>query len=182
MPGQNGDHPVQLEFFRPQFAERVRTFILGIQVGEFKVPITAEDQPDLFDIPGVYQRGAGQFWLARQGDQVVGTLALHDLGEGRCALRKMFVAQNFRGPHHNIAQQLLGLLLKHAHQRGVADISLGTTEVMPAAHRFYEKNGFVRIEREALPSQWPHNRVDVRFYRRVLTPRATSSHPTPAQR
>lgn len=42
---------------------------------------------------------------------------------------------------------------------------LGTTERFLAAHRFYEKNGFVLVDRSALPASFPLMAVDSRFYR-----------------
>ena len=43
-------------------------------------------------------------------------------------------------------------------------IYLGTTEAFTAAHRFYEKNGFHRVERAALPQSFPVMAVDTRYY------------------
>jgi hypothetical protein len=37
---------------------------------------------------------------------------------------------------------------------------------MKAAHRFYEKNGFVEIAKEQLPESFPLMRVDNRFFKR----------------
>ena len=48
--------------------------------------------------PGFYRRGNGNFWVALADGEVVGTLALLDLGEGQGALRKMFVQAPHRGP------------------------------------------------------------------------------------
>jgi arginase len=160
-----GEARVQLEPFHPRWGAQVRRLILSIQRDEFGLPISAEQQPDLFDIPQVYQQSAGEFWIARCEAHVVGTLALHDLGGGFCALRKMFVAPDFRGPPHRVAQRLLDQLLVHARASGLKEVALGTTARFLAAHRFYEKNGFEEIPREALPPGWPHNQVDVKFYR-----------------
>jgi N-acetylglutamate synthase-like GNAT family acetyltransferase len=147
--------------------------ILPIQQIEFKVPITLADQPDLLDIPGFYQAGQGNFWVAVSDKtcstgQVIGTIALRDFGEGRGALRKMFVQGPWRGPQHGIAALLLDALLRHARERGMREIYLGTTSVMPAAHRFYEKNGFAPVEAGALPPDFPRMTVDTRFYRIAL--------------
>jgi hypothetical protein len=65
--------------------------ILPIQQSEFGISITLKDQPDLQDIPGFYQRGSGNFWVALSGARVVGTISLLDIGGAQGALRKMFV-------------------------------------------------------------------------------------------
>lgn len=142
--------------------------IVPIQAEEFGVPITAADQPDLYDIPGFYLPGAGGFWVARDGDAVVGTIALKQFGGDQGALRKMFVAPDYRGAPHRLGQVLLDTLIDHARARGLRRILLGTTEAFLAAHRFYERNGFVRITKDALPPDFPLAPVDTRFYALAL--------------
>jgi hypothetical protein len=41
-------------------------------------------------------------------------------------------------------------------------------EVLKAAHRFYEKNDFVRIEKQQLPPAFPVMGVDTIFYHRSI--------------
>ena len=147
----------------------VIALILPIQRTEFEIAITAGDQPDLAAIPSFYQVGAGGFWVAERSGAIIGTIGLKDLGDGRAALRKMFVASSARGREHGVAAGLLATLLLHARARGVADIYLGTTEAFVAAHRFYEKNGFTEIPPSALPKDFPIMAVDRRFYRLSLS-------------
>src|SRR4051794_40811661 len=101
-------------------------FILDVQRDELGSPISAEDQPELQDIKRSYQRGAGDFWVAVEGTKLVGTVALFDLGGGQAALRKMFVARDFRGAPHRVGQRLLDALLEHAQSHRVKEIYLGT--------------------------------------------------------
>jgi GNAT superfamily N-acetyltransferase len=117
-------------------------------------------------VPAFFGRGASGFWVAAApGDRIVGSIGLLDLGRGRGALRKMFVAKAWRGPAHGAAQRLLERLLGHARAHGLGTILLGTTEEFLAAHRFYERNGFVRAAAEDLPAEFPRMRLDTRFYR-----------------
>ena len=139
--------------------------IVPIQAEEFGVAITAADQPDLRDIPGFYLPGAGGFWVARDGDRVVGTISIKDIGGGLAALRKMFVAPQYRGAPYRAGQILLDALLAHARATGLRRILLGTTEAFRAAHRFYERNGFVPITKDDLPAAFPLMPLDTRFYR-----------------
>ena len=161
--------------YDPLHQQGVIDTILPIQQIEFKVPVTLADQPDLLDIPGFYQAGHGNFWVALADGcgtgEVVGTIALRDFGNGRAALRKMFVKGFYRGPQHGVAARLLDELLRWARDRGLHEIYLGTTAVMPAAHRFYEKNGFALIEAADLPPAFPRMAVDTRFYRKTLQAR-----------
>src|SRR3954469_5197389 len=102
--------------------------ILSIQRDEFGVPITVEEQPDLLDIPGFYQQGKGNFWVAIAEGQVVGTIALHDIGSQQGALRKMFVKPGYRGKEHGVAQRLLEELILSATAAGIRDLFLGTID------------------------------------------------------
>jgi GNAT superfamily N-acetyltransferase len=150
--------------FSPEHADGVVSVILPIQQTEFEIPITLEAQPDLQDIRGFYQRGEGNFWVAVDGDTVVGTVALLDIGNKQAALRKMFVASSHRGAQHGVAAALLDVLLTWCRARGIRTVFLGTTATFRAAHRFYEKNGFREIPRKALPSSFPVMVVDSKFY------------------
>ena len=156
---------VRIESFQPGMEDQVVGLILPIQQQEFLVPITAADQPDLATIPEVYQRGRGGFWVGLSGEEVVGTLGLIDFGSGG-ALRKMFLRKDQRGS--GLAQALLDTLLAHAEAEGLPCICLGTLPHMHAAHRFYERNGFIRLEPSQLPSDFPRMPVDTVFYRRDL--------------
>jgi N-acetylglutamate synthase-like GNAT family acetyltransferase len=160
--------PVTVQPFDTRHARSVVDLIVSIQQDEFGIPITYADQPDLGDIPGFYQRGSGNFWIALDGDRVVGSVALLDIGGGETALRKMFVAAPYRGAAHGVAGDLLATLCDHARARDVNTIYLGTTAGFLAAHRFYEKNGFDLVEPECLPPSFPRMAVDTRFYRKDL--------------
>lgn len=146
----------------------VRDLIVPIQREEFGIDITYDDQPDLQDIEGFYKKGKGGFWVAVDSDQVVGSIALIDIGNDQVALRKMFVAEAYRGRQHGVAQKLLDYVFDTARASGAADIYLGTTAAFLAAHRFYEKNGFDLVDVQALPESFPRMAVDTRFYRLSL--------------
>ena len=154
--------------FASQHQQGVLEVILPIQQLEFRIPITVEGQPDLLDIPGFYRRGDGNFWVALASSEVVGTIALIDIGGGQGALRKMFVKKSHRGPEAGVAAKLLDTLLGWARSRQMREIYLGTTAKFLAAHRFYEKNGFAELAPAELPAAFPRMAVDTKFYRLPL--------------
>jgi len=154
--------------FRPELANEVVALIVAIQRDEFAIEITAEQQPDLRDIPAFYQVRSGNFWVALAGGRVVGTISLLDIGNRQGALRKLFVQRDFRGREAGTAQRLLEVLLTWAREREIREIFLGTTAKFLAAHRFYEKNGFIEIATSALPPAFPIMPVDVKFYQRRI--------------
>jgi N-acetylglutamate synthase-like GNAT family acetyltransferase len=151
--------------FNGQDTDAIVELITHIQITEFGVATSAEKQPDLRDIPGFYQRGAGNFWLAFEGDELIGTIALKDVGDGGCALRKMFVKKAYRGRERGVGAMLMRTLLDWARTHGVRDIYLGTVDVYHAAHRFYEKSGFAEVARDEVPDTVPLMDVDVKYYR-----------------
>lgn len=155
---------IEIRTFGTHDAAGVVGVILPIQQAEFSVPITLDAQPDLQDIRNFYQHGNGNFWVALDGDRVIGTIALLDIGEHRVALRKMFVHADYRGGTFGVARDLLAVALSWCREKAVRRIYLGTTEKFLAAHRFYEKNGFSDVPREDLPREFPVMAVDTKFY------------------
>src|SRR5262245_29040638 len=99
--------PVSITPYTAADRDGVGALIVGIQRGEFGIQITYDQQPDLKDIPGFYQQGTGNFWVARSGSTVVGTISLKDIGNAQVALRKMFVDAAHRGREAGVAQTLL---------------------------------------------------------------------------
>lgn len=142
--------------------------IINIQQNEFQVPITTKEQPDLFIIKEFYQKGGGEFWIAKYQDQVVGTIALINCGGGVGTIRKMFVKKEFRGKEHRIAQRLFDALQEFAQQNHINHLYLGTIERLQAAIKFYEKNGFTLIAKENLPNSFPIMQVDTHFFEKSI--------------
>src|SRR5687768_3528008 len=102
---------VEIEIYTERYKEDVTGLILGIQNNEFNIPITLAQQPDLEEIPAFYQVGNGNFWIAKLGEKLVGTIALKDIGNNQGALRKMFVDRAHRGKEWSTAEKLLDTLL-----------------------------------------------------------------------
>lgn len=146
------------------YCQQIIDLILPIQQIEFNVPITLEGQRDLLDIETNYIRPGGGFWGAIQEGELIGTIALLDTGHAAGAIRKMFVKKEFRGKELAIAQQLLAILIEYSNRQGIKDLYLGTVDMLKAAHRFYERNGFQRIKVEDLPSYFPRMMADNVFY------------------
>jgi N-acetylglutamate synthase-like GNAT family acetyltransferase len=151
--------------YEDKYSQGIVDLILPIQQQEFGVPITINDQPDLQNIRSFYQKENGNFWVAVEDEKVVGTIAMIDIGNSQAALRKMFVHKDYRGKEKGTAQALINTLLQWANQKQLQAIFLGTIDKMHAAHRFYQKNGFVEIDKHQLPSAFPLMAVDNRFFK-----------------
>lgn len=156
---------IKVMTYSPVYREQIIALILQIQQEEFGIAITRKDQPDLEAIDHFYQQGGGNFWLAVNADnQVVGSIALKAIANQNLVLRKMFVRQDSRGKEKNVAATLLRQAIDYAQAVGANEIYLGTTDKYLAAHRFYEKNNFRKIDKESLPDDFPLMAVDSVFY------------------
>ncbi|MCZ4501174.1 MAG: family N-acetyltransferase [Marmoricola sp.] len=147
--------PITITPIFNDYCSQVLDLILPIQQIEFNVPVTLEGQPDLLDIETHYHKNGGGFWGAKYEDELVGSIALIATGHHAGAIRKMFVKKEFRGKEVGTAQQLLETLIEYCKKQEITDLYLGTVDMLKAAHRFYERNGFVEIKSEQMPVYFP---------------------------
>jgi GNAT superfamily N-acetyltransferase len=129
--------------------------VLTIQQQEFGLPVSADSQPDLADIPGHYQRARGNFWVALATGQVIGSVGLLDIGEGRAALRKMFVAAPWRGGRFGVAQRLLDTLLQWCGGQGISEVLKSVDEAYAAAMTKLPTPRLTRVLLDAVAQHTP---------------------------
>jgi GNAT superfamily N-acetyltransferase len=144
-----------VEVIGNEYGQQILDLILPIQQIEFNVPVTLDGQPDLLDVEQYYHGTGGCFWGAFADGQLVGTIALIATGHQAGAIRKMFVKKEFRGKEQGIAQKLLSELIVYCAKHDIKDLYLGTVDMLKAAHRFYERNGFERLKSEQMPAYFP---------------------------
>jgi N-acetylglutamate synthase-like GNAT family acetyltransferase len=112
----------------------------------------------LLQIGKHYQENGGQFWLARVDGKVVGSIALIALENGRAALKKMFVAKDYRKT--GLGRQLVNTLVDFCKEEGIEEVYLGTTQRFVSAQQY----GFEKILKGSLPNDFPLLDVDDTFY------------------
>ncbi len=134
--------------------------VLSIQQNEFNIPIALEDQPDLLDIENNYRGSGGDIWGAFVEGRLVGSIAIISIGRQAGVVRKVFVQKEYRGKQWGIADRLLKTLITYCERVQITDLYLGTLDRLLAAARFYEKHGFVRIDKVKLPSAFPLMEVE----------------------
>lgn len=137
------------------YQQQILALVLPIQQIEFNVPVTLEGQPDLLDVNKYYHQTGGGFWGAELDGELIGTIALISIGHRSGAIRKMFVKKECRGSQQGVARRLLETLITYCIEQGLIDLYLGTVDILKAAHRFYEKNGFIRVKSEEMPAYFP---------------------------
>lgn len=163
------EHEIIIKPVNNKYCKQIQELILPIQQIEFNVPVTLEGQPDLLDIETNYHQDGGGFWGAldknkEEGNQLAGTIGLINAGQHIGVIRKMFVRKEYRGKESGIGQNLLDTLISYCNTHKITDLYLGTVEILKAAHRFYEKNGFREINVDELPAVFPRMMADNKFY------------------
>ena len=155
---------ISIETLDNSNSEDITNMILPIQQLEFGVSITLADQPDLLSIEDFYINSGGNFWGAMVEGKLCGTIALLRFNGKAGAIRKMFVKKEFRGKQYGLAAMLLEELIDYCSDHGISDLYLGTVEILQAAIRFYEKNGFIKVDKKDLPQDFPVMASDDVFF------------------
>ncbi|MEP6724218.1 MAG: GNAT family N-acetyltransferase [Bacteroidota bacterium] len=156
---------MEIEVYSKEYEQQVIDLILDIQQNEFGVPVTIADQPDLLNVENFYCKGKGNFWIATENKKLIGTIALIDIGNRQSALRKMFVHAAYRGKDKGKGQLLLDHVTNWCKEKGIDEIYLGTFDRLLAAQKFYLRNGFVEVEKQSLPHNFPLMQVDNMFFK-----------------
>ena len=154
-----------IQVYNKKYQQQVIDLILDIQQNEFHVPVTIKDQPDLLNIENFYCNKNGNFWVALEDDEVIGTIALIDIDNDQSCLRKMFVHKDHRGKEKGVGQLLLDALIDWCKEKNIKEVYLGTIDTMIAAHKFYVRNDFVEIDKAQLPATFPVMKVDNKFFK-----------------
>jgi ribosomal protein S18 acetylase RimI-like enzyme len=96
---------------------------------------------ELAALPGGYEA----LLVARTEGEVVGCVALKELPDGACEMKRLYVRLAGRGS--GTGRALVEASLAKARELGYAVMLLDTLPTMNAAHALYESLGFRRIER-----------------------------------
>lgn len=99
---------------------------------------------ELADLPGHYAPALkGRLLVAYQARQPAGCVALHDLGDGVCEMKRMFVAGDHRGI--GIGRALAERVIAEAGWLHYRRMRLDTSRRQTEAMLLYESLGFRRI-------------------------------------
>jgi GNAT superfamily N-acetyltransferase len=109
----------------------------GLQFG-----VGSPTDEQLRTLPDAYTAQGGAFWVATDGDTLLGTCGVYKLEPGTYELRKMYLRPAARGLR--LGNRLLDVAVAWTRAQGGARMVLDTVEEMTRAIAFYEANGFVR--------------------------------------
>jgi GNAT superfamily N-acetyltransferase len=119
--------------------------LIGDSWGEYPNCILDVDGevPELRALATYFTGSGGALWVAEEAGRVVGMVATRPLGSDRAwEICKMYVEKTQRGT--GLAHTLLAGAEDHAMRAGAERLVLWTDTRFDAAHRFYEKRGYVR--------------------------------------
>ena len=98
---------------------------------------------EMDNFPGQYASPKGCLLLAEHGGDIAGCVALRDLGEGICEMKRLYVRPSFRGL--NAGRALAESIVNKARDLNYTRMRLDTVPEMKAAARLYASMGFKEI-------------------------------------
>ena len=115
----------------------------------------------LDDPKGTILDRGGFIWLAKAGDEIVGSAALMNEGHGIFELAKMCVTKNWQGK--GISKILIETCLKKAKEIGVKKLTLFSNHQLQTALNLYEKYGFKHVDVKDSPFVTADVKMELEF-------------------
>lgn len=128
--------------YLPEDGSPVKHLISGIMNGEFSDAKTAYPTDDLEDIPHSYGGIGEAFFVAVNGNKIIGTVGIKKEDERVALMRRLFVASPYR--RQQIGLKLIDRALQFCNEVGYQEVIFKTTSNMEGAIRACEKKGFVQ--------------------------------------
>jgi len=128
--------PEQIGIVRELFREYERFLDVDLCFQDF--------EKELAELPGKYAPPSGALFLAMEGSNVAGCVALRKIGEGICEMKRLYVRPEYRG--RQIGIHLAEAIVDEAKKLGYAVMRLDTLQRLGAAMTIYESLGFKQTD------------------------------------
>ncbi len=124
-----------LKFIKTLFKEYASSLDFDLDFQDF--------DKELANFPGDYAPPKGCLLLAKDEDKIAGCVALRELSEGVCEMKRLYVKPQFRGL--GIGKNLAEAIIQEAQKIGYTRIRLDTAPSMQEARALYMSLGFKKI-------------------------------------
>ena len=102
-------------------------------------------EKELAELPGSYARPEGRLLMAYENGQLAGCVALRNIGDQVCEMKRLFVRTNFRGK--GLGRTLVAAIIQEAKDIGYERMRLDTIPpMMNDAIALYRSFGFRETE------------------------------------
>lgn len=122
----------------------VKDFILS-QWEEFGFSYKKEYDYDLDDPQRYYLEKGGMFYILKDQNKIIGTMAIINKGNNIAELKRLYVDNNYRG--RKLGSMLVDTSLQWCQEHGFNKVEFETNKKFEKAHLLYVRRGF-KIVRE----------------------------------
>jgi GNAT superfamily N-acetyltransferase len=112
----------------------------------FEAYISCSLKEEINRVFDYYREREGGFWVAADGDKIVGTFGLESSGHDAMELRRMYVDPDLR--RRGIARRMLHVAEQACRRRGRSRMVLSTSELQQEALSLYRNAGYELVREE----------------------------------
>jgi len=137
---------VSIDIVRATSAEQIATARVLFKEYEASLGIELTFQGfarEVAELPGAYAPPAGRLFLATDGTEPAGCVALRPLGDGVCEMKRLYVRPTARGTR--LGRRLTETVIREARAIGYTRMRLDTLPSMKEAFALYQTIGFREI-------------------------------------